>query len=30
MNTNFKDIMSKRTDEELIKVVTIDREDLKI
>jgi len=26
MNTNFKDIMSKRTDEELIKIVTIDRE----
>ena len=25
MNTNFKDAMSKRTDEELIKIVTIDR-----
>ena len=26
MNTDFKDVMSKRTDEELIKIVTIDRE----
>ena len=25
MNTDFKDVMSKRTDEELIKIVTIDR-----
>ena len=25
MNTDFKDIMSKRTDEELIKIVTVDR-----
>ncbi|TVR84590.1 MAG: RDD family protein [Chitinophagaceae bacterium] len=27
MNTNFKDIMSKQTDKELIKIVTIDKED---
>lgn len=25
MNTDFKDVMSKRTDEELIKIVTVDR-----
>jgi len=27
MNEDFKDVMSKRTDEELIKIVTIDRND---
>jgi hypothetical protein len=26
MNTNFKDIMSKRTDEELIRIVTVDKD----
>jgi len=26
MNTDFKDVMSKRTDEELIKIVTVDRD----
>jgi hypothetical protein len=26
MNTNYKDVMSQRTDEELIKIVTIDRD----
>lgn len=26
MNTNFNDIMSKRTDDELIKIITVDRE----
>ncbi len=26
MNTDFKDVMSKRTDEELIKIVTLDRD----
>ena len=25
MNSDFKDVMSKRTDEELIKIVTVDR-----
>jgi hypothetical protein len=25
MNTDFKNVMSKRTDEELIKIVTVDR-----
>ena len=27
MNTDFKDVMSKRTDEQLIKIVTVDRDD---
>ena len=27
MTTNFKEAMSKRTDEQLIKVVTVDRAD---
>lgn len=27
MNADFKDVMSKRTDQELIKIITIDRED---
>ncbi|RWU03920.1 RDD family protein [Pedobacter chitinilyticus] len=27
MNADFKDVMSKRTDQELIKIITLDRED---